>query len=406
MAHPAAEGEDFNISASDELTVAQIARLCWEACGDDPAELEFEHLPSFEVDVQRRWPSVEKAEPLLGWEAAVAGARRARHGPSSGYASWSWCRMSERARPDHGHHGPGRLVPRRPAAREGLRGARHGPARLDREVRADRAPPRPDHAAPGRPARPPLARRHAERRRARTRSTTSPRCRFVARVVDPADADRRVHRRGRHAHARGDARGVPRRRASTRRPRARCSARCARSRRPRRRRSTRARPTASRRPTATTSRSTTASPTAFLPAQGSFSTTSRPAAGSSSSPARSRTHAAAIKLGLQDKLLLGNLDAERDWGYAKDYVEAMWLMLQQDEPEDFVIATGQTHTVRELRRARVRACRASTASEHVETDRRASSGPPRSTCCVGDSSKAKRDARLGAADELRGAHPT
>jgi GDPmannose 4,6-dehydratase len=58
--------------------------------------------------------------------------------------------------------------------------------------------------------------------------------------------------------------------------------------------------------------------------------------------------AAAIKLGLQDKLVLGNLDAERDWGYAKDYVEAMWLMLQQDEPEDFVIATNQTHTVREL----------------------------------------------------------
>jgi GDPmannose 4,6-dehydratase len=58
--------------------------------------------------------------------------------------------------------------------------------------------------------------------------------------------------------------------------------------------------------------------------------------------------AAAIKLGLQDKLLLGNLDAERDWGYAKDYVEAMWLMLQQDEPEDFVIATNKTHSVREL----------------------------------------------------------
>ena len=58
--------------------------------------------------------------------------------------------------------------------------------------------------------------------------------------------------------------------------------------------------------------------------------------------------AAAIKLGLQERLLLGNLDAERDWGYAKDYVEAMWLMLQQDEPEDFVIATNETHTVREL----------------------------------------------------------
>jgi GDPmannose 4,6-dehydratase len=58
--------------------------------------------------------------------------------------------------------------------------------------------------------------------------------------------------------------------------------------------------------------------------------------------------AAAIKLGLQDELGLGNLDAERDWGYAKDYVEAMWLMLQQDEPEDYVIATGTTHSVRDL----------------------------------------------------------
>src|ERR1700684_3327355 len=57
-------------------------------------------------------------------------------------------------------------------------------------------------------------------------------------------------------------------------------------------------------------------------------------------------HAAAIKLGLADKLQLGNLDAERDWGYAKDYVEAMWLMLQQDTAEDFVIATGETHSVR------------------------------------------------------------
>ena len=58
-------------------------------------------------------------------------------------------------------------------------------------------------------------------------------------------------------------------------------------------------------------------------------------------------HAAAIKHGLRDKLRLGNLDAERDWGYAKDYVEAMWLMLQQDEAEDYVIATGKTHSVRE-----------------------------------------------------------
>jgi len=58
--------------------------------------------------------------------------------------------------------------------------------------------------------------------------------------------------------------------------------------------------------------------------------------------------AARIKLGIQHELYLGNLDAQRDWGYARDYVEAMWLMLQQEEPDDYVIATGETHTVREL----------------------------------------------------------
>jgi GDPmannose 4,6-dehydratase len=58
-------------------------------------------------------------------------------------------------------------------------------------------------------------------------------------------------------------------------------------------------------------------------------------------------HAAAIKHGLTKELRLGNLDAERDWGYAKDYVEAMWLMLQRDIPEDYVIATGEAHSVRE-----------------------------------------------------------
>ena len=64
---------------------------------------------------------------------------------------------------------------------------------------------------------------------------------------------------------------------------------------------------------------------------------------------RKVTHEAdAIKLGLRDRLLLGNLDAERDWGYAKDYVDAMWLMLQQPEPDDYVIATGIAHSVRDL----------------------------------------------------------
>jgi GDPmannose 4,6-dehydratase len=58
-------------------------------------------------------------------------------------------------------------------------------------------------------------------------------------------------------------------------------------------------------------------------------------------------HAAAIRRGLADKLHLGNIEAERDWGYAKDYVEAMWMMLQQDTAEDYVIATGISHSVRE-----------------------------------------------------------
>jgi GDPmannose 4,6-dehydratase len=55
-----------------------------------------------------------------------------------------------------------------------------------------------------------------------------------------------------------------------------------------------------------------------------------------------------LRLGLQNELLLGNLEARRDWGYAGDYVRAMWLMLQQDNPDDYVIATGETHSVREL----------------------------------------------------------
>jgi GDPmannose 4,6-dehydratase len=58
--------------------------------------------------------------------------------------------------------------------------------------------------------------------------------------------------------------------------------------------------------------------------------------------------AARIKLGLQEEIALGNLDARRDWGYARDYVEAMWLMLQQPDPDDYVIATGETHSVREF----------------------------------------------------------
>jgi nucleoside-diphosphate-sugar epimerase len=71
MTSPAGGNEDFNISATEELTVAEIARLIWDACGQEPDRFELEHLPAFEVDVQRRWPSVEKARRMLGWEARV-----------------------------------------------------------------------------------------------------------------------------------------------------------------------------------------------------------------------------------------------------------------------------------------------------------------------------------------------
>jgi nucleoside-diphosphate-sugar epimerase len=71
MASPAGLNEDFNISAREEMTVAEIARIIWEACGEDPEAFELEHLPSFEVDVVRRWPDVSKAERLLGWRARI-----------------------------------------------------------------------------------------------------------------------------------------------------------------------------------------------------------------------------------------------------------------------------------------------------------------------------------------------
>ena len=58
--------------------------------------------------------------------------------------------------------------------------------------------------------------------------------------------------------------------------------------------------------------------------------------------------AAEIKMGIRKELLLGNIDAKRDWGYAKDYVEAMWMMLQQDNPQDYVIATGETHSIKDF----------------------------------------------------------
>jgi len=100
------------------------------------------------------------------------------------------------------------------------------------------------------------------------------------------------------------------------------------------------------------------------------------------------TAAARIKMGQQDKLYLGNLDAKRDWGFAGDYVEAMWLMLQQDEPDDYVIATGETHTVREFLQEVFDHADLS-IEEHVEIDERLFR-PHEVPLLLGDPSKAQK----------------
>jgi GDPmannose 4,6-dehydratase len=104
---------------------------------------------------------------------------------------------------------------------------------------------------------------------------------------------------------------------------------------------------------------------------------------------RKVTRAAAhIKHGLQDKLFLGNLDAKRDWGFAGDYVKGMWLMLQQDEPDDYVLATGETHSVREL--LDVAFARAELDwNRYVEIDPRYFR-PAEVDLLLGDASKAKK----------------
>jgi len=100
-------------------------------------------------------------------------------------------------------------------------------------------------------------------------------------------------------------------------------------------------------------------------------------------------HAAAIKLGLADKLRLGNLEARRDWGYAKDYVEAMWLMLQRDDPQDYVIATGEGHSVQECVDIAFDQAGLDVA-DHVVIDE-SLKRPAEVDHLIGDYSKAKRD---------------
>ena len=91
---------------------------------------------------------------------------------------------------------------------------------------------------------------------------------------------------------------------------------------------------------------------------------------------------AAIQLGLQDKLYLGNLDAKRDWGHARDYVEGMWLMLQQDEPDDYVLATGETHSRARVRRAGLRRGRHGRSTGRAAASTRRASTPRRGSVLV------------------------
>jgi GDPmannose 4,6-dehydratase len=95
-----------------------------------------------------------------------------------------------------------------------------------------------------------------------------------------------------------------------------------------------------------------------------------------------------IEAGLQDKLFLGNLEAKRDWGYAKEYVQAMWLMLQQDKPDDYVIATNEMHSVREFLEAAFGHIGLDW-QKHVEIDPRYYR-PAEVDLLIGDYSKAKR----------------
>jgi len=97
---------------------------------------------------------------------------------------------------------------------------------------------------------------------------------------------------------------------------------------------------------------------------------------------------ARIKLGLADALYLGNLDSKRDWGYAKDYIEAMWLMLQQEEPQDFVVSTDRTHTVKEWVKAAFE-CLDLDWQKYVKIDQRYMR-PAEVDLLVGDSSKARK----------------
>ena len=106
---------------------------------------------------------------------------------------------------------------------------------------------------------------------------------------------------------------------------------------------------------------------------------------------RKISHAVArIHLGKQKKLELGNLDAKRDWGFAGDYVEAMWLMLQQDIPDDYVIATGENHSVKEFVELAFRTVGITDWKQHIEPNKEEYLRPAEVDYLVGDATKARK----------------
>ena len=108
--------------------------------------------------------------------------------------------------------------------------------------------------------------------------------------------------------------------------------------------------------------------------------------------------AARIKLGVQDKLFLGNLDAKRDWGFAPDYIEAIWMMLQQDKPDDYVIATGETHTVRDFLDEAFSTL--TWTGKNTSKSTRGTTGRRRSMYSLGDCIESQKEAGLAAQGEI------
>ena len=322
-------------SAGDVLSTGTRQRR-GRASREDAASLYLKPGDVIEAEIERIGVLRNPVDLVAG------GARRARR--RRGCAG-------EAEGAHHRHHRPGWLVPRRALTREGVRGPRHRPPlELDQRgshrplCAATRARALYGDLSDGfvaqsllrRSARRDLQPRGAKPRRGQLRSPG-------------------VHRRTdrpRHAPpARGDPRGTASHAASTRRGRAKCSALCQEV--PQKETT----PFYPRRPTARQGLRALAHGELSrgvwdVRCNGILFNHESPRRGENFVTRKITRGVAAIKLGKQSELSLGNLEAKRDWGYAKDYVHAMWRMLQQDEPDDYVIATGETHTVQEFLESR------------------------------------------------------